>query len=211
MSRAHRKLISAVTLTAMFAAVPAVADETFDSFQNFCVATNGDNAKTIAAADQAGWMPLPQTLLDQMMAAQPKNKEEINGVQARMHSSSKTIGILLLADASSMISNFKGHMCFVGAAPPSAADFDAAVATFAGVPAEGSFDGGFTAYIWHVVDGHHVQVRRGDPDIKNLFESGQITFIVTKRDEKIAGIGLVVSPTANAATASSNTNPSDAK
>jgi len=174
----------------MLAAVTggARADEMFDAFRQMCVSTHADEAQAIAAADRAGWMPIPQAMLDKF----PKGN--FDQPQGRMRSTNAGLSMLIVGSGKLPLpSDVKGRICAVASMPGDAAALEQQVSELAGVPKDKTtLTGGQTLYVWREENGAHIQVMRETPDLKSLVESGAVSFLMALSNEKRSMVMLVV-------------------
>ena len=120
---------------ALLAAAPAAARAeaaapgVYGSFQTLCVATGGDRAAALAAADRDGWSPVPDALLSSF-AGQFKN------ASGRLKSSSSGIAFLILGEQEQVEGGQTLHMkaCGVGGSASDPAAVASAVQAYAAVP-----------------------------------------------------------------------------
>ena len=150
--------VAAVTL---FAGT-AQADEAFDSFRNFCVAGRAASAPALAAADAAGWSPVPAEQL-----AQP-GMQNANG---RMKAAGG--GALVLITASAAPPQLgASRMCIIATVPAGSSDLAGQLAAFAAVPRQANADLPEGFYAWRDENGGHANVQGGTPDYVSQFKSG---------------------------------------
>jgi hypothetical protein len=181
-----KKTALAALAAAALSATAAQADETFDSFRSFCVAGHGASATALAAADAAGWMPVPQQFIDQLP------KADFQAAQGRMKTTQGGAALLLTARGSMPQVGPVG-ICAIGVLPASASDLAGQLQAFAGVPkqAVNNLPEGF--YAWREENGAHVSVDRGTPDFRNQISSGAAVIATTRTTPQMTMILLMSS------------------
>ena len=129
------KQVAALALTVaastFLALTPARADKTLDLFRTFCAENNVDTAKALTAADKAGWMPIPASLL-----AKLNDDLHMTGAQGRITSGSDGIFMLVTTNGNVTMDRITGRVCAVAAVAAVTTtpdDFDKQVSDFAGV------------------------------------------------------------------------------
>jgi hypothetical protein len=158
----RRLALLSVAAVTLFAGA-AQADEAFDSFRNFCVATRAAAPSALAAADAAGWSPVPAEQLSQQSGMQNPN--------GRMKAAGSGALILLTADANPSQMG-PSHMCMVGVVPAGASDLAGQLAAFAAVPKQTNADLPEGFYAWRDENGGHANVQGGTPDYTAQFKNG---------------------------------------
>jgi hypothetical protein len=180
-----RIALAALAAAALFSGA-AHADETFDSFRDFCVAGRGASATALAAADAAGWTPVPQQFLDQLP------KADFQAAQGRMRSAAGGASLLLTARG-----NMPGvgpvGICAIGVLPASASDLAGQLQAFAAVPKQvvTNLPEGF--YAWRDENGGHVSVDRGSPDFRTQVAGGTALVATTRTTPQMTMILLMSS------------------
>ncbi len=162
----------------------AHADESFDSFRNFCVAGRGDPAIALTTADAAGWMPVPQQFLAQLPQAQFQDP------QGRMRTAAGGAA-LLLTGRGTMPEAGAVRVCAVGVIPGAASDLAGQLQAFAGVPKQevANLPEGF--YVWREVNGAHVSVDHNTPDFRTQFASGAAIIATTRSAQQMTMVMLM--------------------
>ena len=152
-------------------ATAAQADPAFDGFRNFCVANRGAPAAVLAAADAAGWSPVPAAQL-----AQP-GMQNANGRILPLPGG----GAALLITATQTTPQLgAANICMIGAAPAGSSDLGGQLAAFAAVPKQSSSDLPEGLYAWRDENGRHVSVPQGTPDYNSQFTSGASMIATTR-------------------------------
>lgn len=170
---------------------PALADDDLmSSFQTLCLANHGENTAVIAAATQAGWMPLPASLLANLskspMFAEPSGL---------MRTSNTAIQILILSHTvTSPFANVQAKICAV-AVVGQKLDITAQVAALAGVPV--IKDNGLDLYFWQDDNGVHkpideALVQTNSAEMKALLETGKVNVLATQTDDSMSMVFLMV-------------------
>ena len=150
----------------------ARADEAFDAFRNFCVASRAVAAPALAAADAAGWMPVPQQLLTQQPALQ--------GADGRMRTTSG--GALVLLTATGNLPQVgPARNCIIGVVPTGSSDLAGQLQAFAGVPKQANASQPEGFYAWRDENGRHVpaeNITSGGALVAATQSTPQMTMIV---------------------------------
>jgi hypothetical protein len=171
-----------LVLAAAMAAVlctSAKAQVGVDEFQQFCMATRADRALALAAADKAGWMPIPKAMMDKFPAGEFKDPD------ARMRSGKDAMLFLIVGHGKPMTMPGEDlQICGVGAAPPSADGFNPAAVEISGVEKFGDSSNGL--FFWREEAGKHI--RLAVTDVKAAVEAHNFNVIVTHSTEKVAMI-----------------------
>ena len=158
----RRLALLSLTAVALFSGA-AQADEAFDSFRNFCVAGRAAAAPALAAADAAGWSPVPAEQL-----AQP-GMQNANG---RMKATGGGGALVLLTATTTSPQLGNSRMCLIGVVPAGASDLAGQLAAFAAVPRQTNAELPDGFYAWQGANGAHVSVQGGTPDYATQFKSG---------------------------------------
>ena len=143
----------------------ARADESFDSFRSFCVASRGQSVSALALADAAGWAPVPAQSLAQLplfQGAEGRARQIAGGVQ------------LLLTARGNQPDLGVVRICAIGVVPTGASDLAGQLQVFAGVPRQTAPSLPEGLYAWRDQNGLHASVDRAAPDFGAQFASGAV-------------------------------------
>ncbi len=187
--RPNAALALFVAAQILLGAAPAYADKTLDLYRQFCEANEGDNIKAIAAADKAGWMPMPDVLLSKLGDALHST-----GASGRILSTPDGLFMLLTSNGAITVKRITGKFCVAAALSVVPADFDRQVADFAGVPVTATLKEGFTVYAWRTEAGGRTPVTLDDDNLKSFTAEGKLRFLMTKHDEKMSLV-MMITPT----------------
>lgn len=182
-----RPTIAAAALLFLLSSAPACADETFDLFQRFCVDTGAHGDTALAAADKAGWMPMPQAMLEKLYT-----ELGAKTAQARILSTTAGLHLLLTIDGSVPLKHLMGRFCFVATYPSTAAQFDQQVIDFVKVPPVPNRKDAFTIYAWKEDGESHVAVGFDDKSLLDAMTHGNLRVLMTRRDDELAGLILMI-------------------
>jgi len=165
----------------------AHADETFDTFRDFCVTGRGASATALAAADAAGWTPVPGQFIDQLP------KADFQAAQGRMRATAGGGASLLLTARGNMPGVGPVGICAIGVLPASASDLAGQLQAFAGVPKQivKNLPEGF--YAWRDENGGHVSVDRTSPDFRTQVAGGTALVATTRTTPQMTMILLMSS------------------
>ena len=168
--------VLALALSAAAASVQAAP--LFDVYQGFCLKTDAEAASGLAAATAAGWMPIPNALLQQMSAG-----AGIENAQGLMHSSAAGLDFFLVGAKKMPVGpmTLDLRFCSVGSTGTlgSSTDIATALASWAGTPPNPVMSkGGLTGYVFLNEDGaHRPVVAFGDVSTgKAMIQSGHLRF-----------------------------------
>ena len=178
MRRLAIPVLAAVTLLSG----AAQADETFDSFRNFCAAGRAAPASALALADAAGWSPVPPQFLSQM--------PQFQGADGRVHQSANGTLVLITARGAQPVLG-PVRICAIGVVPASASNVAGQLQAFAGVPKQAAPDLPEGLYAWRDENGRHVSVDRNGPDFRNQVASGAALVASTTTTPQMALILLM--------------------
>ena len=177
-----RHLAILTAAATMLMGVAAHADEAFDGFRNFCVATKGVPGPAMAAADAAGWQPVPQQLLDQ--------QTQFPGAQGRVHSGLG--GTLVLLTATGNLPQIgPARNCMIGVVPAGSSDLAGQLQAFAAVPQQVNPNQPEGFYVWRDDNGRHVPVDQNAPDFNALVISGAAMIATTQSQPQMTMIVLM--------------------
>ena len=168
-----RRLALIILAASTLLAGAAQADPALDGFRNFCVANRGLSASALAAADAAGWQPVPQQLISQLP------QSDFQGAQGRMQPFGS--GALLLLTANGNMPNVGPiRVCAIAVVPAGASDLNGQLQAFAAVPAQAAPTTPNGFYIWRDDNGSHIPVDRSVPGalIASTTTTPQMTMIV---------------------------------
>jgi hypothetical protein len=160
----------------------AQADPAFDGFRNFCVANRGAAAPALAAADAAGWAPVPQQQL-----AQP-GMQNADGRVLTMPGGGAAILITAIQNVPQL---GPSRMCMVGAVPGGSSDLAGQLAAFAGVPKQTNAELPEGFYAWRDENGGHVSIQQGTPDYSTQFKNGAALVATTRTVPQMTMIVLM--------------------
>jgi hypothetical protein len=181
-----RTLVIATLAGASIAGAASAAE--FDDFQSMCVKTEADAAAALAAADAAGWMPLPQALLAQITSTS-KGMEKAEG---RLRSDPTGLQFMVVASGSGMFggSTQRLAICMLGVAPAKAGLVNE-LAAWAAVPEEPSFSkDGAHGYVFSVEAGGHMRL---DPKSAEMTAGrAKVAFAQSNPQVTMIAIGLPV-------------------
>jgi len=161
----RRLAIALIAAGALFSGA-ARADESFDNFRNFCVATRGQSASALALADASGWQPLPPQFLSQL-------PPPFQGAAGRGRQVAGVTQILITASGSQGDLG-PARVCAVGVAPAGASDLAGQLQAFAAVPKQNLPNAPEGLYIWRDENGRHIPLARNAPDFSAQFSSGAL-------------------------------------
>jgi|GEM_PF-1465740 len=160
------------------AAASAEAAPLFDAYQGFCLKTDADAAGGLAAADAAGWMPIPVALLRQL-----GDSSGVDNAEGRMRSSAAGLDFVLVGakkmPIGPMMLNVRFCAVATTAAASSPAAFSAALASWAATPASPLMSkNGQTGYAFLDEGGTHKPVTViGDlSSAQAMIQSGHLRF-----------------------------------
>ena len=157
----------------------ARADGAFAIFKSICIDTQASDTDALEAADKAGWMPMPETMLDKFPLRSYQGKP-----QGRIRSTPDGINMLVTADSIfSNLSNTHGKMCTM-AFPGGTSDFAGQADDFAAVPKHQTNDSEYF-YLWREENGIHVAI--GDEDAKSASKlPGAVHFLGAGQGQKMS-------------------------
>ncbi|HTT97540.1 MAG TPA: hypothetical protein VMF58_05785 [Rhizomicrobium sp.] len=183
-----------ILASALLAFSPAHADKALDLFRTFCADTNVDTSLAVAAADKAGWMPMPDSLLEKF-----NENLHMTGAQGRMMTGADGMYMLLTTNGAVTINQLTGRVCTVAVAAttasPTSADFDDQISAFANVPPAPRVSNGFVIYAWRAGAEHsHLTVPFDEKNLKASMADGTLQILMTKHDDKMLMI-LMIAPT----------------
>jgi hypothetical protein len=181
-----RTLVIATLAAASIAGAASAAE--FDDFQSMCVKTDATAAAALAAADAAGWMPLPQAMLTQLVSSS-KGMEKAEG---RLRSDPKGLQFMVVASGSGIFGGSPQRLaiCMLGVAPAKAGLVDQ-LAAWAAVPEEPSFSNdGTHGYVFSVEAGGHMRLDPKGPDM--TAGRAKVAFAKSTPQVTMIAIGLPV-------------------
>jgi hypothetical protein len=161
----------------------ARADEAFDAFRNFCVVNHGAAASALAAADAAGWSPVPPQLLAQQAGLQ--------NADGRMKAKAAGAGSILLTAGGSVPQLGPVRMCLVGVVPAGSSDLEGQLAAFAGVPKQVNADMPQGFYVWRDDNGRHIPLEQGTAEYRAQFASGTALIATIQSQPQMSMIVLI--------------------
>jgi hypothetical protein len=146
----------------------AHADEAFDGFRNFCVASHAAAAPALAAASAAGWATVPAQSLSQL------SQMGLTAPEGRVHQIAGGTAILLTAFGTAPQGGGLVPVCAIAVVPAGGSDLTGQLAVFAAVPAQTALAGGTsqTFYAWRDDNGSHVSIDQGAPDFQAQMKGG---------------------------------------
>jgi len=140
-------------------ATAAQADESFDAFRNFCIATHAAAAPSLAAASAAGWANVPAGSLAQL------TQMGLAGAEGRVHPIAGGTAILVTASGSAPQGGAV-PVCAIAVVPAGASDMAAQLAAFAVVPQQTAAGAPQGFYAWRDDNGRHVSLDQNAPDFQ---------------------------------------------
>jgi hypothetical protein len=177
-------IIGASMMTLLAGTACAQPMDSFDAFQKICVANRAAPEAALAAADGAGWMPIPAMLMNGMHA-------NISDPQGRMRTDAKSMQILLVGASSDNVGglgNLGLKMTICGFAvmdgspqlPPDwSHDLENKLAAFAAVPLQHDTSPQHNYYVWRTQDGNHVSLAWGSPEMRAAGQDGSMELIMS--------------------------------
>ncbi|MBV9549019.1 MAG: hypothetical protein JO256_05030 [Alphaproteobacteria bacterium] len=182
-----KRLAILATATALFSTA-AQADEAFDAFRNFCVATHGAAAPALAAAGTAGWAPVPEQSLTQL------SQMGLVGAQGRVRPVAGGTALLLTASGSAPQGGGLVPECVVAAVPAGASDLAGQLAAFAAVPLQGAAGLPQGFYAWRDENGRHVPLDQNAPDFQVQMRSGTGFMAMVQTNAQMSMVLLIGTP-----------------
>ena len=158
----RRLAIPVLAATALLSGA-ARADESFDSFRNFCVAGHGVAASALALADRAGWVPPPPQFLTQL--------PQFQGADGRVRQAPGVTQVLITARANQPDLG-PVRICVIGVVPAGVSDLAGQLQAFAAVPKQAVPSLPEGMYVWRDENGRHVSVDRNAPEFSAQISSG---------------------------------------
>ena len=196
---------AAATAALLLALAPASqaapADKTFDTFKRFCVETHADAAAMAAVADRAHWAPMPQSLIDKF-----NHGAKMDNLAGRMRSSQTSVTFVIAEHGTSPDGSFIGNLCVFLSVPAPKSDIERSARALAGVDADPDSPGAHAMYMWQDLDGRHVPVKQGDPDMARLIAEKRVSALMVTKDDQGAMLGFMI-PTEQTV----NADPPDGK
>ncbi|THD50941.1 hypothetical protein [Phenylobacterium sp.] len=168
------KALALGLILSVAANVAARAEPLFDAYQALCVKTGAEAPATLAAADAAGWMPLPQPLLQQLSKA-----AAVDGADGRMKSDAAGIQLLIAGHKTMPIgpANVDVRFCAVATTAAVADALKSQLAAWAAVPPEPGLSAtDRTGYAFTDAHGvHTVLTKPNDDQALALLRTGHVT------------------------------------
>ncbi|MFI4950476.1 MAG: hypothetical protein ACHP7A_05495 [Caulobacterales bacterium] len=186
-------MIRAAALASVLAiaAQAAHAEPVFDAFTSICVKNAADGAASLAAADAAGWMPIPAPMMQNF------SKLGFDNPDGRIKTDAAGLYIVLVGSSSRPIEGLSVSMrvCAVATTAAAAgAALNDEMAAWAAVPSEPRLShGSQVAYAFTEEGGVHRVLQ--DPtgaEAKALLASGRANFAFVRSDPKMAMVAFAV-------------------
>ena len=163
----------------------ALAMTPFETLTRACVDTHGDRAKALAVADQAGWMAMPQALVDKLP------KSEFEEPQGRLFSTPSSMLMLIVARAHPPFASGVAVAVCALTAIPADPMFDKLAADLAGIPKDDNIGKNAVYYAWREEDGRHQPIKHVTADDPQLVAEGAFV-LMEETNEKMSMVLLVV-------------------
>jgi hypothetical protein len=186
---------AALALAIAAMSVSAEAAPLMDDFQSMCVKTDLDAKAALAAADSAGWMPIPQALLAQLTSS----AMGLQKADGRLHSDAGGMHFLVVGDtAPNMVGGDfpkgidRASVCALGSAP-SEAGFEAKLADWVAVPQNPSFSKRETHGYAFFMDGDRRKpLDPAGPDFLKLAEARRVRVVFLESSPQLTMVGIVL-------------------
>ena len=187
-----RPAAAAVALgLAGLAASAARAEPLFDAYQALCVKTAAQPEAVIAAADGAGWQPIPDAMLQQLGSG-----IAVQSAQGRMKSTDKGLTLMVVGHKDLPLGGVTANMRFCAVATTGAVDpgLGGQFAAWAAVPAEPALSAaGRNGYVFTDNGGAHTVVSKpGDSEAKDLLRSGRANVAVIQEGKGLNLLAFAV-------------------
>ncbi len=176
------------------AAASAQAAPLSDDFQVICAKTAADPKAALAAADAAGWMPIPQAMIGQLASGM----KALGQLDGRLRSDASGLRFMVVAEGKALPGSAlplgidRAVVCMTASAPPDAS-VDAQVTAWAGVPASSVISNDkMRGYIFSLDGEEHRAVDPKGPDLAKLAEQRLVRIVFVQSDSKITMVGLAV-------------------
>ena len=185
--------VLALAIAATSASVEA--QPLFDDFQAMCLKTDGAAQEALAAADAAGWMPIPKTMMDQLTGSM-KGLEKADG---RLRSDAAGLRFLIVGDTGSNIvgGDFpkgidRATICGIGVTPPETG-FENKFAAWAAVPEEPSLSKrGTHGYAFALDGGAHRALSLDGPELLKLAEARRVRLAFVESSPQLTMVGIAL-------------------
>ena len=185
-----RAAVLALALSGL-AASAACAEPLFDAYQALCVKTAAQPDAVLAAADGAGWQPIPDAMLQQLGSG-----IAVQSAQGRMKSDSAGLTLMVVGHKELPLGGMTANMRFCAVATTSPVDASLAgdFAAWAAVPAEpGLSAAGRNGYVFTDNGGAHAVVAKpGDSEAKDLLRSGRANVAVIQEGKGLNLLAFAV-------------------
>jgi len=172
-----------LSAAAILAAPAAQAEDLYASFQSLCVGTHGQAAPSLAVAASAGWMPMPDSLVQQFAGG-----SEFKDVQGRIRSSSSSMEIMLIARMEGKIRQLpvRLQICAVASMPPDAA-VSAKLTDWVAVPSSDELsEGARTGYVFTDEAGQHHAISSDRAEALKLIRGGRLVVAAIQQDKQMS-------------------------
>lgn len=155
--------------------------------RTFCVDTNADAARALAAADAAGWQPVPTAMLGEP-------RPGMSNMQGRLRTSAAGFQVLITADGTQPVAGETMDMsiCIVGGQGGDAAGLGRAIAEYTGSPGERRPGQTSTLYSFADTPAGRRALGSDDPDAEALLRAGRMRmmFLEESAGMVMAGYGV---------------------
>jgi hypothetical protein len=174
------------------AGASAHAAPLFDVYQGFCVKPAADASGGIAAATAAGWLPIPDAMLQQLSGAMGIEKAD-----GRMRSDSSGLSFMFVGAKKLPIDGAALDLRFCAVATTGAlapGELSGALATWAATPSSPALSkNGQVGYVFLDQGGVHKPVSNpNDAAAKALIKSGDMRFAFVQESQKINLLAFAV-------------------
>jgi hypothetical protein len=172
----RKGLLIAALVAAALPPATAWADPQFDLFKSFCLDTRGDPTKSLAAADAAGWTPIPTSMIKGFGAS----GSEILDPAGRMTSTQDGMRMMIVGTAKEIVprTQRQGAFCAVFLQTGDVAALKAEAARYAAVPQDATIvdDKDAVAFAWRETPTGHERV--SSKDLKTTAWDQSLTIVI---------------------------------
>lgn len=179
----------ALALSAQFTSAHAAPVTEFDDFRSICIAAEGNRSMALAAADQAGWMPIPDEMFRKIIG--PMALGEADG---RVRSSKSGLSFLIVG--AKAIGPFPAEACMIATQGADPDALKAQASAFADAPPIPALSvEGRLAFAWRDVGGHREALSESALERMRQPPAGLKAMIVGPMEDDFAALILLMPKT----------------